>query len=145
VPTARVLAKQANDAARQEASAVARRQQRLESEIDALSGQLRDEPSNPRLLANRAAKEKQLNELADQVEAVRRDAERASRRAEALPKTAPIPEEPAAPKPLRTAVIGALLAMLAVAGLAWWLNGRRAASERGLSPLHAHGGGTEEG
>jgi capsular polysaccharide biosynthesis protein len=139
-----VLAQQANDAARQEAAAVARRQQRLESEIDTLSGQLRDDPSNPRLLANRAAKEKQLNELADQVEAVRRDAERASRRAEALQETAAIPEEPAAPKPLRTAVIAALLAMIAAAGLAWWLHGRRPAPERQPSSLRALGGGTDE-
>jgi hypothetical protein len=138
-----VLARQANNAASEEAAAVARRQQRLESEIDELSGQLRDDPSNPRLLANRAAKEKQLNELADQVEAVRRDAERASRRAEALQETAAIPEEPAAPKPMRTAVIVALLATTAAAGLAWWLNGRRPAPERQLSPLRAPGG-TEE-
>jgi capsular polysaccharide biosynthesis protein len=139
-----VLAQQANNAARAEAAAVARRQQRLESEIATLSGQLQNQPSNPRLLANRAAKEKQLNELADQIEAVRRDSDRASRRAEGLQETAALPEAPAAPKPLRTAVIGALLAMIVAAGLAWWLNGRRPAHERQPSSLRAPGGGTEE-
>jgi hypothetical protein len=139
-----VLAQQANNAAREEAAAVARRQQRLETQIDTLNGQLRNQPSNPRLLANRAAKEKQLTELADQIEAVRRDADRATRRAEALQETAALPEEPAAPKPLRTAVVGALLAMIAAAGLAWWLNGRRPAPERQPSPLRALGGAEED-
>jgi capsular polysaccharide biosynthesis protein len=139
-----VLAQQSNNAARQEAAAAARRQQRLANEIDTLNGQLQNEPSNPRLLANRAAKEKQLSQLADQVEAVRRDADRATRRAEGFQETAALPEAPAAPKPLRTAVIGALLAMIVAAGLAWWLNGRRPAAERQSSPLRALGGRTED-
>jgi hypothetical protein len=119
-----VVAEQTNDAATQEAAALAQRQQQLEREIVTLDEQLRAEPGNPRLQANRDAKSRQLVELADQSEASRRDAARASRTAETLQEQAPIPDEPTQPKPLRTTAIGAMLALVAAAALAWWLNGR---------------------
>jgi hypothetical protein len=137
------VARQANDNAREEAASVARRQQQLEDEIAALTEQLRDEPQNRTLLANREAKERQLNELADQIETVRRDAALATRRAEKQQETATVPDEPAQPKPLRTAAIGALLALVTAAGLAWWLNGRQLAFERQWSRLRARGGNDE--
>jgi capsular polysaccharide biosynthesis protein len=138
-----VVAKQAKDTATQQAAALDRRQRQLEGEIIALEEQVRAQSENPRLLANRDAKERQLSSLADQREEARGDAARAGSIAE--PMKAAIPDEPAEPKPLRNAVIGAVLAMIAAAGLAWWLYGRRPASGGQGSSLLALGGGTRGG
>jgi uncharacterized protein involved in exopolysaccharide biosynthesis len=121
-----VVAKQTNAAAKQEVAAVTRRQDQLKREIEALDEQRKGQPQNPVLLANRAAKEKELTSLAEQSETASRDAARATRRAETLRDTAAIPDERTQPKPLRTAAVGALLALVVAAGLAWWLNGRQA-------------------
>jgi hypothetical protein len=139
-----VVAKQTNAAVRQEITAITRRQRQLESEIDTLNGQLSAQPRNPRLLADRTAKEKELNSLAEQREAATRDAARATRRAETLRDNAALPDEPAQPKPLRTAAVGALLALVVAAGLAWWLNGRRPAAGRAWPTPSTPGGGDEE-
>jgi capsular polysaccharide biosynthesis protein len=136
-----VVAKRAKDSATQQAAALDQRQRQLEGEIVALEEQLRGQPRNPRLLANRDAKERQLNGLADQREAARRDAARADSVAESM--KAAIPDEPAEPKPRRNAAIGALLALIAAAGLAWWLNGRRPVSEAQGTSLLPLGGGTQ--
>jgi capsular polysaccharide biosynthesis protein len=138
------VAKQANDAARQEVATNAKRQVTLEREIIALTEQLRSEPSNPRLQANLEAKNRQLEDLANQSEAARREAARATRRAESLQETATVPDEPAQPKPLRTAVMGALLAAVAAAALAWWLYGRRYTPRRQRFPGRALAGAAEE-
>jgi capsular polysaccharide biosynthesis protein len=136
-----VAARQAKDTATEQAAALDRRQRQLEGEILALEQQLRAQPKNPRLLANRDAKERQLSTLADQRETARRDAARADSVAESM--KAAVPDEPAEPKPLRNAVIGAMMALIAAAGLAWWLNGRRPASEGRGSSLIALGDGTQ--
>jgi capsular polysaccharide biosynthesis protein len=136
-----VVAKRAKDSATQQAAALDQRQRQLEGEIIALEEQLRAQPENPRLLANRDAKERQLSGLADQREAARRDAARADSVAESM--KAAIPDEPAEPKPLRNTAIGALLALIAAAGLAWWLNGRRPASKGQGSSLLPLGRGTQ--
>ena len=122
-----VVARQAADAARRQAAAVERRQHQLEDEIAALNQQLDAEPSNPRLQADRDAKVRQLNQLADRRESVRPDAPRG---AERFREKAAIPDERAQPKPLRTAAMGALLAAVAAAVLAWWLHGRQWRSRR---------------
>ena len=57
---------------------------------------------------------------------------------------AAVPDEPAQPKPLRTAAIGALLALFAAAGLAWWLSGRRPAPEAPSLPRRRPGGTSGE-
>jgi capsular polysaccharide biosynthesis protein len=124
-------ARQAALFAQREATATERRQRQLEDQVAALERLLQDEPNNQRLLANRNAKLDQLKELAKGIEAVQGDAARAARRAEAFQETAAIPDEPAQPKPVRNAAIGALLGLIAAAALAWWLNGRRLAAGRG--------------
>lgn len=130
------VATQANEAARQEVAANTKREATLEDEIVDLTEQLKSEPSNPRLQANLDAKKRQLEDLANQSEAARRDATRATRRAESLEETATVPDKPAQPKPLRNAAIGALLALVAAAGLAWWLYGRQPAPKRQRIPGH---------
>jgi uncharacterized protein involved in exopolysaccharide biosynthesis len=118
-----VVAGQANEAAEQAVAALTRRQQRLKGEIIALNEQLRAQLQNPRLLADRDAKTRQLNALADQREAA-------------------IPDEPAQSKPPRTAAIGALLAFVAAAALAW-LCGRQLSFERQRPSLGTLGGSRE--
>jgi hypothetical protein len=122
-----VVARQAADAAAREAAAVVRRQHQLEDEIAALEAQLVAEPSNRRLQADRDAKVRQLNQLADRRESARPDGPRV---AERFREKAAIPDERVQPKPLRTAAMGALLAAVAAAVLAWWLHGRQWSSSR---------------
>jgi capsular polysaccharide biosynthesis protein len=124
-------ARQAALFAQREATATERRQKQLEEQLAVLGRQLQDQPNNQRLLANRDAKLEQLKGEAEGLEVVRRDAAQAARRAEAFQETAAIPDEPAQPKPVRNAAIGALLGLVAAAALAWWLNGRRPAAGRG--------------
>jgi uncharacterized protein involved in exopolysaccharide biosynthesis len=138
-----VVARQANDAARQEVAALRRRQQQLAREIATLTEQLASQSGDPTLKADRDAKSKEIIAAAEQREAIRRDAARASR-VETLRETAVIPDEPAQPKPLRTAAIGALLALVAAGALAWWLNGRQPAADgQGLPGLRPSGGGAD--
>jgi capsular polysaccharide biosynthesis protein len=124
-------ARQAALFAQREATATERRQRQLEDQLAVLVRQLQADPTNRRLEANRDAKLAQLKEEAEGIEAIRNDAARAARQAEAFQETAAIPDEPAQPKPVRNAAIGALLGLLAAAALAWWLNGRRSAAGRG--------------
>jgi capsular polysaccharide biosynthesis protein len=124
-------ARQAALFAQREATATQRRQQQIEEQVAALERRLQDDPSNEVLLANRDAKLAEIKELAKGIEAVQGDAARAARQAEAFQETAAIPDEPAQPKPVRAAAIGALLGLIAAAALAWWLNGRRPAAGRG--------------
>ena len=131
------VAKQAGEAARQEVAALGRRQQQLADEIASLDRQLADDPGDQRLLAVRKAKQDQLAELADQVETTRDSASRAASRAETVRESATVPEEPAQPKPLRNAVLGAMLGLVVSAGMAWWLNGRRLENQRLLESLDA--------
>jgi capsular polysaccharide biosynthesis protein len=129
-----VVARQTAEAARQQAATLERRQRQLEAEIATLNRQLQAQPGNPRLVANRDAKQRLLNSLADQREAAR-PAARADGSVEGLQERAAVPDEPAQPKPLRTAAIGAVLALMLASALAWWLNGRRLADERLLASL----------
>ena len=135
------VARQSAAAAKQEVAALNQRQEQLAGEIDTLDAQLADDPGNQRLLAIRQAKEDQLAKLADQVEATRDGASRAATRAETVKESATVPEAPAKPKPLRNAVLGAMLGLVVSAGLAWWLNGRRVQNLRLLESLHAAGRG----
>jgi capsular polysaccharide biosynthesis protein len=132
-----VVAKQADEAARQAIAALTRRQRQLEAEITAVTEQLRTRPGDPGLEAARDAKRRQLNDLADQMENIRRDTASAGRTAERGQEMAAIPQEPAQPKPLRNTAIGALLALVAAAALAWWLYGRQLSWERQGSSLRA--------
>jgi uncharacterized protein involved in exopolysaccharide biosynthesis len=138
-----VVARQANNDARQEIAVVTRRQRQLADEIDELNRQLEGR-SDAMLEANRDAKARELSQLAKQSEAARRDAAAATWSSDQLQERAAIPDEPAEPKPLRTTAIGTLLALIAAAGLAWWLNGRRSASERRESSLPGIPSGIEE-
>jgi hypothetical protein len=137
-----VVARQARDAAAQRVADLDRNQRRLAGEIATLEEQLRAQPGNRRLRANIAAKDRQLHTLADQREEARPGPAGAGNTAE--PLEAAIPDEPAQPKPLRTAAIGALLALIAAAGLAWWLKGRQPAAEgRALRASRPFGGGAD--
>jgi uncharacterized protein involved in exopolysaccharide biosynthesis len=124
-------ARQARQFAQREAAATERRQKQLEDQLAVLARQLRADPTNQRLLANQEAKLAQLKGEAEGLEVIRRDAAQAARRAEAFQETAALPDEPAQPKPIRAAAIGALLGLIAASALAWWLNGRRPAAGRG--------------
>jgi capsular polysaccharide biosynthesis protein len=123
-------ARQAALFAQREATATERRQRQLERQLAELGRELEEQPSNAVLLANRDAKLAEIKELATGIETVQGDAARAARQAEAFQETAALPDEPAQPKPVRNAAIGALLGLLAGAALAWWLNGRRPAPGR---------------
>jgi capsular polysaccharide biosynthesis protein len=139
-----VVAKQADEAARQAIANLTRRQRQLEAEITEITEQLRTRSGDPGLEAARDAKRRQLNDLADQIENIRRDSASTGRTAERVQEKAAIPQEPAQPKPLRSAAIGALLALVAAAGLAWWLYGRQLSLERQWSsPRALEGGGRE--
>jgi capsular polysaccharide biosynthesis protein len=138
------VATQAAEAARQEVAAIDRQQRLLDREIGTLNTQLAADAGNERLLARRAAKQKRLRELADQDEAARQQASRAASVAETVRESATVPDEPAQPKPLRNAAIGALLGLAISAGLAWWLNGRRLGDLRLLESLHAQRAGHAE-
>ena len=54
-----------------------------------------------------------------------------------MQESATVPDDPAQPKPLRNAVLGAMLGLVVSAGLAWWLNGRRMQNLRLLESLNA--------
>jgi capsular polysaccharide biosynthesis protein len=138
------VARQAGEAARQQVAALDRRQQQLAGEIASLNGQLTGDPDDQRLLARRKAKQEQLEALAQQVEQTRDSASRAANRAETVKESATVPEDPAQPKPLRNAVLGAMLGLVLSAGLAWWLNGRRLENLRLLESHHAQQAGRGE-
>jgi capsular polysaccharide biosynthesis protein len=129
------VARQAAESAKQEVAATARRQEQLNNEITVLNRQLAADGGNQRLLSSRAAKRKQLDDLSAQVEIARDGAARAARRAETVRESATVPDDPAQPKPLRNAAVGALLGALVAAGLSWWLNGRRLEKERLLASV----------
>jgi capsular polysaccharide biosynthesis protein len=139
------VARQAAAAAKQEVAALAERQRQLAAEIKVLNGQLAATPGDTRLLAARGAKQKTLATLADQAESTRDSASRAATRAEVVRESATVPEDPAQPKPLRNAVLGAMLGLVVSAGLAWWLNGRRLQNLRLLESLQAHEAGRGDG
>jgi uncharacterized protein involved in exopolysaccharide biosynthesis len=138
------VARQASEAARQQAATLDRRQQQLASEIVSLNQKLAGDPQNERLLAIRKAKQDQLATLAQQVEQTRDSASRAANRAETVRESATVPEDPAQPKPLRNAILGAVLGLVVSAGLAWWLNGRRLENLRLLESLQAQQAGRGE-
>jgi uncharacterized protein involved in exopolysaccharide biosynthesis len=139
-----VVAKQTAEAARRDVASLERRQQQLEREIVALDEQRRAQPGNVRLQAIREAKDKELHALADQVEEIRRDAVRSARSSETVREKAPIPDEPTQPKPKQAAAIGAVLAAVAAAALAWWLYGRVYTPRRQRFPGRALAGAAEE-
>jgi capsular polysaccharide biosynthesis protein len=138
------VARQAGEAARQEVGALDRRQGQLAGEIESLDKQLASDPNDQRLLAIKTAKQKTLAALADQVETARDSATRAANRAETVKESATVPDDPAQPKPLRNAVLGAMLGLVVSSGLAWWLNGRRLENLRLLDSLHAQQAGRGE-
>ena len=117
---------QTTSGAKKATAALERRQQRLNNEIVQLDQQLRDQPDNALLQSTRDAKKNELDQLSAEIENTR-GAATAGANIEGQREPATVPDEPAQPKPLRAAAIGALLAFFAAAGLAWWLNGRRPA------------------
>jgi hypothetical protein len=125
----KVLSDQTVSGAKQEIARLEARQNQLGSEIKQLDQQLRDQPGDPILESRRTAKRRELDGLSIQIEDARRSA-RNGPNVETVRERAAVPDEPAQPKPLRAAAVGALLAFFAAAGLAWWLNGRRPALER---------------
>jgi capsular polysaccharide biosynthesis protein len=120
-----VLAEQTTSAAKQQIASLSQRQQTLSGEIAKLDVQLRERPS-ALLQSRRDAKFKEINDLADQIEEARPSAS-AGASTETVQERAAIPEEPAQPKPLRTAAMGGLLALVVAAAVAWWWNGRQSA------------------
>jgi hypothetical protein len=139
-----VFSEQTTSGAKQEVAGLERRQEQLGEEIKALRGQLRVQPDDPVVQANLQAKQRGLDGLADQIEAARRRA-RDGGSQETVREHAAVPDQPAQPKPLRTTATGALLALFAAAGLAWWLSGQRPALEpQGPSRHRLEGGIREE-
>jgi hypothetical protein len=131
-----IFSEQTASGAKQEIAGLERRQEQLGEEIKDLRERLRVQPEDPVV----RVKQRELDGLAGQIEAVRRSA-RDGGSLETVREQAAVPYEPAQPKPLRTAAISALLAFFAAAGLAWWLSGRRLALER-QGPSHHGLGGT---
>jgi capsular polysaccharide biosynthesis protein len=115
-------------------------QKQLQDRLDQLNAQLQAAPSE----ATRTARDVVADELA---QVTRRIEETkladTARDPVALREQAVLPEQPAQPQPLRMAAIGALLALVVGAGLAWWLNGR-AAQRRRLEPVGAPAGQGEQ-
>jgi hypothetical protein len=138
-----VFSEQTTNGAKQEVAGLERRQEQLGEEIKALREQLRLQPEDPVVQANLQAKERGLDGLADQIESAHRRV-RGGGSLETVREQAAVPDEPAQPKPLRTTAIGALLALFAAAGLAWWLSGRRPALERQGLWRQGLGGGIRE-
>jgi hypothetical protein len=134
-----VVAEQTTAGARDLVNSISKREARLKSQIITLRGRLKADPGNPVLVATINAKNRELDNLANQAEEAGRSADRATHRLETLRDNATVPDEPAQPKPLRMAAIGALLALIVGAGLAWWLNGR-SAQRRRLEPVGAPAG-----
>jgi hypothetical protein len=138
-----VLIEAKTSGARQRRKTLQARQRRLNDEIVELDQQLRLQPGSQLLKSNRDAKVRQLDGLADAIEKTRDDSLDGSSN-EIARESANVPDEPAQPKPKRTAAIGALLAFFAAAGLAWWLSGRRPALERPRFPGRAAAPGVEK-
>jgi hypothetical protein len=139
-----VVAEQTTAGAREQVVAIGKRQARIDSQIATLNERLHADPGNPVLTATIKAKNKELDNLADQAEEAGRAADRATSRLETLRDNAAVPDERAQPKPLRTAAIGAMLALVVGAALAWWLNGRRSEQRRQRAPVRLPGGIGEE-
>ena len=100
-----VVAEQTTASAKQQIDAISLQQRQLEREIATLKKELAAQPGNPRLQANQVAKEKELAALADQSVAASSAASRARNRVDTLRDNAAVPDEPAQPKPLRTAAV----------------------------------------
>jgi uncharacterized protein involved in exopolysaccharide biosynthesis len=113
-----VLTEQQDAAAKQAAAALARRQRRLQDQLDGLDQRLAADPGNRRLQADRDARAQELNAFADQREALRRITTMS--KVEVLAEQAALPEEPVQPRPLPAAAIGGLLGLVVGTGLAWW-------------------------
>jgi uncharacterized protein involved in exopolysaccharide biosynthesis len=114
-----VVAEQTTAGVRQQVVAIEKRQARIDAQIATLNEQLQADPGNPVLTATIKAKNKELDNLADQAEEAGRAADRATSTLETLRDNATVPSEPAQrPRPLRNAVIGGLLGLLLGLGYA---------------------------
>ena len=135
------VAKQAAAAARQGVAALDRRQGQLAQEIADLDRQLTGNPGTRGCWpAGRLSRLSSTTSPTSPRRPATRPA-RAASRAETVKESATVPDDPAQPKPLRNAVLGAMLGLVVSAGLAWWLNGRRMQNLRLLESLRAAGRG----
>jgi uncharacterized protein involved in exopolysaccharide biosynthesis len=95
-----VFSDQTTSNAKQEVAGLEHRQEQLGKQIRELREQLRVQPGDPVLEANLQAKQRELDGVADQIEAAYRTA-RNGRNLETQREQAAVPDEPAQPKPLR--------------------------------------------
>jgi capsular polysaccharide biosynthesis protein len=123
-----VVAEQARAAAEASVRDLERTEAQLEEELVMLASALRADPDSERLKADRDAKLHQLQATARQKEQGGLDAERASRSG-TLRERASIPLEPTQPKPVRNAVIGAVLGLVVGSALALWRTGSAFAAQ----------------
>jgi hypothetical protein len=96
----REVSDQTTSNAKQEVAGLEHRQEQLGKGIRELREQLRVQPGDPVLEANLQAKQRELDGVADQIEAAYRTA-RNGRSLETQREQAAVPDEPAQPKPLR--------------------------------------------
>jgi murein DD-endopeptidase MepM/ murein hydrolase activator NlpD/capsular polysaccharide biosynthesis protein len=96
----------------------------LESELAQIKKQRRT-GDNPALQAEEQAKKRQLGATANKIEKISADMAGTGVPPAALQDKAAVPDEPAQPKPLRAAAIGAVVGLVIGAALAWWLAARR--------------------
>jgi hypothetical protein len=129
-----VRAERAQDAADQAKAGLDRSLKKLDADLDLIIGQLRTDPNNRRLQAERRAALEQLNSAAVRRQQIAFDADLAAGSQVSPQERAPIPDEPAEPRPVRTAIIGMMLGLALGAALAWWLTWRRLATRLGKQP-----------
>ena len=136
------VAKQTAAAARQEVAALDQRQEQLARRDRRPRPSSSGDPGNDEA-AGQPGRPSRISWTTSptRVEAARDAASRAATRAETVKESATVPDDPAQPKPLRNAVLGAMLGLVVSAGLAWWLNGRRMQNLRLLESLNAAGRG----
>ena len=116
-----ILSEQRQEAANQAIAALESAQGRLASELARIQKQRRT-GDTPALEAEEQAKKRQMEATANKIEETSADA---AGPPPALQDKAAVPDEPAQPKPLRAAAIGAVVGLVIGVALAWWLAARR--------------------
>ena len=116
-----VISEQRQEAANRTIAALESAQVRLASEVEQIQKQRRT-GDTPALDAEEKAKRRQMEATANKIEEISADA---AGPPPALQDKAAVPDEPAQPKPLRDAAIGAVVGLVIGVALAWLLAARQ--------------------